>query len=244
MQQDDDSGRKLLARLLGIAILVGIAIVLLLPALKPGTDGPGWRVHCTSRLHGVGLALTNYSRAHGSFPPAVIRNENGVAIHGWRELLINNLEGQQTGDWHPAQPWHSADNRKAAEFLQTYFHCPSDLEQPEQETSYIGVTHAGFIFAGDKAVKLQDITDGLENTIIVVEASSTGVLTAAPHDLSWEEFVARYKEKDLSVHEGGFNALFADGHVEFLNYKLDERVLQALLTIAGGEDLKAMGYER
>src|SRR5262249_51968726 len=40
-----------------------------------------------------------------------------------------------------------------------------------------------------------------------------------------------------SFHSGGANALFADGHVVFLNFSLDGRVFMALATIDGGEVL-------
>lgn len=58
------------------------------------------------------------------------------------------------------------------------------------------------------------------------------------------EFLARYKSKDLGFHGGWFHVLFADGHVQRLNYGLDEGVLRALFTITGGEDLEAMGFGR
>jgi prepilin-type processing-associated H-X9-DG protein len=34
----------------------------------------------------------------------------------------------------------------------------------------------------------------------------------------------------FSAHDGGANVLFADGHVQFLNEKIDLRVLQLLST--------------
>jgi prepilin-type processing-associated H-X9-DG protein/prepilin-type N-terminal cleavage/methylation domain-containing protein len=38
-----------------------------------------------------------------------------------------------------------------------------------------------------------------------------------------------------SPHSGGANVLFADGHVEFLDESIDQSILNALLTKAGGE---------
>ena len=43
-------------------------------------------------------------------------------------------------------------------------------------------------------------------------------------------------------HPGGANAVFADGHVQFLTTGTDLRVLAALITRAGGEVVSAEDF--
>ena len=38
-----------------------------------------------------------------------------------------------------------------------------------------------------------------------------------------------------SLHPGGVNMVFCDGHVEFVNEKIDQQVFRAIGTIRGGE---------
>ena len=45
-----------------------------------------------------------------------------------------------------------------------------------------------------------------------------------------------------SFHPGGANAVFADGHVQFLKADIDIRVLAALVTRAGEEVVSAADY--
>jgi prepilin-type processing-associated H-X9-DG protein len=45
-----------------------------------------------------------------------------------------------------------------------------------------------------------------------------------------------------AFHTGGANAVFADGHVQFLKKGMDIRVMAALITRAGGEVVSGDDY--
>ena len=89
----------------------------------------------------------------------------------------------------------------------------------------------------NRAPRLRDIRDGASNAIMVVEADA-------------EEAVVWTKPDDLPIdpdnplrwlsgrHEGGFNVVFCDGHVEFMKIKdIDGKKLQAMFTHDGGEPI-------
>ena len=63
-------------------------------------------------------------------------------------------------------------------------------------------------------------------------SSSDGTITPGPCGVNCTNNTEIY-----SFHSGTANSLFADGHVQFLQAGIDIRVLAALITIAGGENV-------
>jgi hypothetical protein len=43
---------------------------------------------CGNNLKQIGLALHNYHRDHGTFPPAYVPDNNGQPSHSWRVLIL------------------------------------------------------------------------------------------------------------------------------------------------------------
>ncbi len=85
-------------------------------------------------------------------------------------------------------------------------------------------------------MKLQEITDGTSNTILVVDASDTAaVIWTKPDD--WE-ITAEFKVQSLfGHHPKGTSFAFADGAVRFLMETIKPRIFQALTTRNGGEHI-------
>jgi prepilin-type processing-associated H-X9-DG protein len=83
--------------------------------------------------------------------------------------------------------------------------------------------------------------DGLSNTLLVVEAVNTGIHWMEPHDLSVNDISQAFDVKAgkfiSSYHAGGVNVAFGDSHTFFLSDKIDQKVLRALITPNGKEDL-------
>jgi prepilin-type N-terminal cleavage/methylation domain-containing protein/prepilin-type processing-associated H-X9-DG protein len=120
--------------------------------------------------------------------------------------------------------------------------------------------------------RLTDITDGTSTTLLVTEGAGRPRLwqagQAGPDQLlvggPWNHFkgdiilqgsspdgtaqpgpCALNCTNDAEVyafHPGGANAVFADGHVQFLNAGLDIRTLARLITRAGGETVPGDGF--
>ena len=81
-------------------------------------------------------------------------------------------------------------------------------------TTYQVFVGPGTLFEGDEGMSLQEVTDGTSNTLMVVE-SKNAVPWTKPDDLSFDPKGPRPAVG--SKHPGGFNALFADGAVRFIN---------------------------
>jgi hypothetical protein len=93
-------------------------------------------------------------------------------------------------------------------------------------------------FDGDRGRSFADFTDGLSNTIMVVEAApDRAVEWTRPRDFELDD-------NDPAAglfgqREGGVLAGFADGSVKFIPEKTAKDVLHALFTINGGERVPA-----
>ena len=111
------------------------------------------------------------------------------------------------------------------------------------------------LFYHNVSVKIKDITDGLSNTLGVGERATdeksnrlstwTGVFPKAKSPfariLGTSDQEMNAKEKNASgygsPHKGGAHFLLMDGAVRFIKSDLDLKVLQALTTKAGGEEI-------
>ena len=103
------------------------------------------------------------------------------------------------------------------------------------------VTGPNTISDGPHSVGLGDIKDGSQNTIMVVEIKNSGIHWAEPRDLDFASMSFRINDPDgkgiSSDHPGVAYVVFADGHVGCLSDDMDPKLVKALLTINGGEDV-------
>ena len=90
----------------------------------------------------------------------------------------------------------------------------------------------GALFEGKRALSLTDVPDGTSNTLMVVE-SAEAVPWTKPSDLPYDP--AKPLPKLGGLFDDGFNAVFADGHVQFIKKTTKEKVIRALITRNGGE---------
>jgi prepilin-type processing-associated H-X9-DG protein len=76
------------------------------------------------------------------------------------------------------------------------------------------------------------VTDGLSNTIAVVEMRTTNSSWAAPTSVDISQLSAGLPQTN---HPGGGQVLMGDGSVRFISQSIDPQVLKSLSTRNGAE---------
>ena len=223
----------LLGRLVAYATIICLVIALLLPSIRSARE-PARRNQCINNLRQISLALLDYVDANGELPPAYTVDSEGNKLHSWRTLILPYMEGGEIYETIDlSKPWDDPANTKAREELGGPFACPSAPFEPGM-TNYFAVVGPECAFAGADARKMEDIADGASTTIFVVEGpSDRAVHWMSPKDVTLDD-VLSFGPDQPTGHPGGFMAVYADGHVDFINHDIYRKALRAMLTIADG----------
>jgi prepilin-type processing-associated H-X9-DG protein len=203
------------------------------------------RAQCTCNLCGIKLALHNYHETYGTLPPAFVADANGRPMHSWRVLILPFMEYQSIyTQYNFAEPWDGPNNIKLLDRMPPNLACPSRSPgNPTNLTSYVAITGPGTMFPGAGSVKFADVTDGMSDTLMIVEVANVDVPWTAPIDLDIRTMSMKVNDPKRpaisSWHPGGANVVFGDARTVFLREGIPEESLRALITIAGGEGSKA-----
>jgi prepilin-type processing-associated H-X9-DG protein len=226
-----------------LVALTLILVAILLPAVQ-SSSSPGHFGRCANNLKRLGLALHLYHEDHGSFPPAYIADDDGKPMHSWRVLLLPYLEEKIAyGKYRWDEPWNGPNNSRLG--INPYdFQCSADQATfGSSMTSYVLVTGPGTPFPDGASTKIDDFRDGVANTILIVEVANSGIHWMEPRDLNIQQMATTLNAKPgqgiSSCHSSGAVVVFADGHTEFLDAATSAEQLRAMLTIDGGEVVKA-----
>lgn len=221
------------------AVLIAGLVYALLPRIG-GPRGSDKSVQCRNKLRAIGKALHLYHSEHGCFPPAYVADEQGRPTHSWRALLLPYLDKELAKQYRFDEPWDGPHNRLLQSRIARQFRCPND-KSPENDTSYVAVIGPRTLWPGSEVRRFVDVSDGLSNTIAVVEVANSGVLCLEPRDFSVAELqtVVHPVEQveQAANHSGGRHILMADSSVHFFNDRVSPEQLDALLTIDGREPI-------
>ena len=215
-----------------------VAVALLLPAVQAARSSAR-RAQSTNNMKQMALAMWTYHENNGGLPPQAITDEDGKPLLSWRVAILPYIEQQALyNQFHLDEPWDSPHNKELLSVKVPVYLIPGS-EAPEGETYYQAFVGDGALVDPTEMTKIQEITDGTSNTIMIVEAGES-VPWTKPEDLEYSE------DEDLPPlgghFPGGFNAAFADGSVRFLKHTIAEEVLRALITRAGGEVISADSF--
>ncbi len=232
---------------LGLLVLL-VVIALLLPATRNARPA-AYKNACRNQLKQIGLALQNYYDDHGSYPPAYTVDAAGKPLHSWRTLLLPYLEQEALyKQIDLTKPWDDPVNAAAFKTVVGAYDCPAATFDSEmQRTTYLAVVTPQSCLRGGKSATKQEIADGLDKTVVVIEVPENhAVLWMSPQDADEATFVDVLREvnpdpepaKRLQwTHMGGIgHALFADGHIEETS-STDKTAAErrSMITIAGGD---------
>ncbi|MCU0879467.1 MAG: DUF1559 domain-containing protein [Pirellulaceae bacterium] len=234
---------------LGFLIPIGfvgclLAVGWLMSQTEERSRTPSKRGMCSNNLKQIAYALHLYHDTYGSFPPAYVADQNGRPMHSWRVLLLPFIEQKALYDeYRFDEPWDGPHNRTLADSMPSVYRCPSDPRaKPDSPlTSYLAVVGAETTWPGEKARTFRDIKDGTSNTLLFVESHQSGIHWMEPRDLHTgqmaREINPSHGQGICSCHPECAGVAFVDASVRFLKATdVSRSALDALLTIAGGED--------
>lgn len=231
------SGKSIIGMIIKVAfglVVVMLIAVFFLPTTRNAREAAR-RSQCKNNLKQIALALHSYHDNYGAFPPAFTVDEAGQPLHSWRTLILPFVEQQALYELIDlSKPWNDPANSKAFEARVSVFCCPS-TQLENNETTYFGVSGEHSVFFGNQSRQLADIKDGASDTLMVVEMPPESAIPwMMPQDAGLAA-IQKIRASEKLAHSEGFNFVRCDGSAQFLSSQVDDTVLQALVTIDGGE---------
>ncbi|MDB5339801.1 MAG: hypothetical protein JWN70_5420, partial [Planctomycetaceae bacterium] len=238
----------------GCALPIGFLLAAT-PVLLPTGNAPHDQSAsiCKSQLKQLGLIMHNFHDQHGKLPDSQIRQDR-LPAHSWRIELLPFLDHKALFDTYDQKSsWDAASNLPLAKTDVRSYGCPAVPLQARQDSAgrlfsaYATLIGPDSPFPNGKGMSLKQFSDGTSYTAIVAEACGRQIVWTEPKDI---EVTATNIGVNLpgnkpdhspgiwsSYHKGRVHTLFGDGSVRALNADTDPRVLRAITTANGGEEV-------
>jgi hypothetical protein len=234
------SGVGLVLGILGAVLLLccgggGLAVYLL--SDKIGLDAQDRKVS-NNNLRQVGLGIHNYHDVNGALPSNSY-GPDGKPLLSWRVHILPYVEQDALyRQFKLDEPWDGPNNRRLVSQMPRLYATPDTRARAgESKTFYRGFSHPGAVFAkparpGDR-LSFARISDGLSNTVFVVEAGEA-VEWTRPDDL---DFSPSRPLPPLGAGRSGDKVLvlMGDGSTRYFSKTMPESMWRALITYNGNE---------
>ena len=208
---------------IGIEASSGIMVAMLLPAVQQ-VRSAARRMQSQNNMSQLGLALMNYESNNGHFPPAYSVDAEGNRLLSWRVHILPYLEQQELYDqFRLDEPWDSPHNMLLADKMPTVFSHPG-LAVEKNRTVYVAPLNENSTLtdgpSGDdgEGKKVEDITDGLDSTILIIEANEArSVVWTAPQDLRVSDLDDVEMAEAIYGYLNRFTFIYCDGSAHSLD---------------------------
>jgi len=220
-----------------VVLFCGAVLVsLILPAVN-SHPGPSHRTQCLNNVRNLTMALQLYAQQHQAFPPAYTVDAQGRPLHSWRTLILPYFDLQGLYESIDlSKPWDAQENAAAFQTHVDVYACAS-AKLPSNHTLYLASVGPKAGLMGAKSRNLSEITDGAENTLLVIEVpTDRSVPWMSPQDAD-EALILSLAGSSKLAHSGSAVAGFCDGRVRTLSIHLPAATWRALITIAGSEEV-------
>lgn len=162
-------------------------------------------------------------------------------MHSWRVLILPYLEQQELYDQYDFnEPWDGPHNRKLLEQRPSIYAFHDSESQMGAATNYVAVVGDETVWPRHKASRLDQISDGADRTLMVVENHGARIPWTQPRDLDFNTMTMHLGAGAADGISSRFNppaAVTAAGSVHTLSSDMPAEALRALLTARGGEEV-------
>ncbi len=230
------NGKRLVIEMEGYeqTAVIGTLVGMLLPAIQAAREA-AHRMEESNNLRELGLALHNFESAYRKLPSTVIVDESGEKpLLSWRVAILPYIgEDELYQQFHLDEPWDSPHNITLLEKMPDCFRKPNGSIQPGY-TTYVAPVNEQTLLMSDQSMVFADVTDGLSNTIMLVELiDEAAVPWTAPIDLDLD--MDAPTENLVADGRPVFQVLMGDGSTQLLAASIDLDVLRAMFTRSAGD---------
>jgi hypothetical protein len=239
---------------------VAVLVALVLPAVQQAREAAR-RSQSRNNMKQLGLAMHNHHEVFRSLPSGTIENKDLKVEErlSWVISLLPFLDQNPLAESiDKDQAWDSDANSRSTKTIIPTLLNPQVAAPPlpnGARIDYVAMAGVGVkaptlpvndpkagVFGYDRKTRFRDIKDGTSNTIGVTEASKDfgnwaqgGKSTI--RSLTKKPYV-NGPDGIGSPFRGGMNVLLMDGSVRFISENIDAGILEALMTIAGRENIR------
>ena len=215
---------------------------------KVKDDAP--RLTAQNNFKQIGIALHNIHDVNNALPVHAIgakgvpvKGPNDKALLSWRVAILPYIEQDNLyRQFKLDEPWDSEHNKKLIPLM------PKIYAPAGKPPAKAGHTHVQMLVGPGGTplgAKFASITDGLSNTLAVVEAADAVIWTKPDDVVVPFKYNAGELKKKFGSGEfpGGFNVLFWDGSTRFLRDTVKESTLSLLCYPSDGQVIPADAFD-
>lgn len=190
------------------------------------------------------MAVANYHDTYKCYPPPFIADADGKPMHSWRILVLPYLERNDLyQQYRFDEPWDGPNNRKLANQMPDQY-ALHGIEKPGNvTTNYLRVVGDQTASPPNRMIDTSAISDGVSNSLFVVENVGANVHWMEPRDLEFDSM--SFTVGDLNGISSWLDppaAVFLDGSVQIIPSNTPPDTVRALLTVQGREEAASKFY--
>lgn len=186
------------------------------------------------RMRKITAAIAAYAAEKGSFPPASYYDEQIAPAVSWRVLILPYLGHRDLFErFRLNEPYNSPHNQQLLREIPAVY---QSVERPDEKTNFLVPLGDSTLFpqATRAGVSPASITDGLENTVILLEVDHPwAVEWTSPSDYI---LIPQDPRRQLGLlRDDGFFIGWGDGTIGCWPKSAPDQAIAGLYTIAGKE---------